>query len=228
MSVQPGLGGAALAHPARIVILRHAEKRDHLQLCAVGVERADALAREYLGKGAASNAVLGADPPAAFYSVTLHTLETLAPAAASWGMPQITYAPTAAVLGIEKDAEINRTTQSAVQAIMGDPAYAGRTVVMAWEHRHIADRRMEASFPGQAVTLRQLLHLGRIPGVPAQWEKGNYDYFWIVTYADPVSDVPTGFQMVRQRLGGVAGRVPENRWGVSQKLPGECVREDVP
>lgn len=81
-----------VAHPARIVILRHAEKNDHLALCPIGLVRASALARRYLGRAASSRAVLQGAVPAAFYSVTLHALETIAPSVASWDVPQLTYA----------------------------------------------------------------------------------------------------------------------------------------
>ena len=47
--------GAALATPARIIILRHGEKADKWKLCGVGQERADALAANYLGRGAAKS-----------------------------------------------------------------------------------------------------------------------------------------------------------------------------
>ena len=32
----------------------------------------------------------------------------------------------------------------------------GKTVVMAWEHHHIADAKLEKEFPDAPVTLRQL------------------------------------------------------------------------
>ena len=43
---------SVLATPARIIILRHGEKADKWDLCDVGQERADALAANYLGRGA--------------------------------------------------------------------------------------------------------------------------------------------------------------------------------
>ncbi len=211
----------AAAHPARIVILRHAEKNDHVALCPTGIARASALATHYLGRAASNQDVLAGAAPAAFYSVTLHTLETLAPSAASWGMPQLTYAmmPDHDLPRDAEDVLLNRATRNAAHAIMSDPSFAGRTVVMAWEHRHIADPRVAARFPDQAVTLRQLLHLDRLPGTATEWRKENFDYFWIIDYADPHSDRPTRFRMLPQRFTGRAAGLPANAWGESDGLP---------
>ena len=74
---------------------------------------------------------------------------------------------------------------------------AGKTVVMVWEHDHIADAKLEKKFSGEAVTLRQLLHLDTLKGVPDTWPSGNYDYFWIVDF-DRGASAPTGFRMVKQ------------------------------
>ena len=42
----------AEAQPSRIIILRHAEKLNAYALCDLGRERADALAKQFLGQGA--------------------------------------------------------------------------------------------------------------------------------------------------------------------------------
>lgn len=219
---------AATAHPARIIILRHAEKLDALQLCGIGQQRAAALAQQYLGKNATESLMVNG-PPAAFYSTTLHTLETLVPSVQSWRMSQRTYA-SAAPPGMpqqEKDAVLNRATRRAVAEIMSDPSFTGRTVVMAWEHRHIADQRMEAKYPGQIVTLRQALHLHTLVDVPTQWSKGNFDYFWIVDFADAKSDRPTGFRMLLQQFTGQYAALPQNLWNTPERLaPGRCLQDD--
>ena len=79
--------GSAVAAPARIIILRHGEKADAWKLCGVGQQRADALATNYLGRGAKSSLFGSGEEPAAFFAITLHTLELASPAAASWGKP---------------------------------------------------------------------------------------------------------------------------------------------
>jgi hypothetical protein len=43
---------------------------------------------------------------------------------------------------------------------MVDSRWQGKTVVMVWEHKHIANKKLEHSFPREAVTLRQLLKTG--------------------------------------------------------------------
>src|SRR5581483_6059393 len=50
------------------------------------------------------------------------------------------------------------TTREAVHEIMTDSRWDGKTVVMVWEHHHIADSVLENAFT-ERVTLRQLLHL---------------------------------------------------------------------
>ncbi len=223
----PGNDGQAVAHPARIIILRHAEKRDGSRLCRIGLARADALAAQYLGRQAPGTALLRSTPPAAFYSVTFHTLETLAPSAASWGMSQRIYTAMPPLADADKNAALNQATQNAVRDIMSDPSFAGRTVVIAWEHQHIADPRMEARYPGQSVTLRQLLHLASLPGVPERWASKNFDFFWVVDYADSHSEAPTGFRMVMQRFAGNDAVLPENAWGVADGLPSNRCRGDL-
>jgi hypothetical protein len=91
---------------------------------------------------------------------------------------------------------------------------------MTWEHDHIADEKLETSFPNEKVTLRQLLNLDTIANVPKTWPGSNYDYFWIVDYAG--SDRPTRFQMSKQSFTAPFQKVPSNDWGTPHKLPKSC------
>jgi hypothetical protein len=210
----------AFATPARIIILRHGEKAGAWKLCGVGQARADALAATYLGRNAAQSLFAPGEEPAAFLAITLHTLELAAPAAGTWSMPLTLYA---APPGREKKARevtINRRTQEAAAALLGNPAWQGKTVVVVWEHDHIADAKLEHAFPGEAVTLRQLLHLDTLKDVPETWPSGNYDYFWIVDYAGG-STTPTGFRMVKQAFGGRYAKLPSNDWGAPNGLTSE-------
>ena len=75
----------------RIIILRHAEKLNAHELCAVGAERAQALAKQFLGRGAAHSLFRDQDAPAAFLAITLHTIETISPVAQTWGLPVTAY-----------------------------------------------------------------------------------------------------------------------------------------
>ena len=45
----------AVAQPARIIIARHAEKLDPYALCEMGTQRSQALAEQYLGRGASQS-----------------------------------------------------------------------------------------------------------------------------------------------------------------------------
>jgi hypothetical protein len=209
---------AALAAPSRLVILRHGEKANAWKLCSVGAARGQALAEFYLGRDAKHSLFKNGEAPSSILAITLHTLEVAAPAAASWGLPVTLFA----VLPGEKsadalpDAALNRRTREAAQAVLSSPHHAGKTVVMVWEHRHIANAKLEKHHAGEAVTLRQLLGLDKVPGVPESWPTSNYDYFWIVDYDG--SGKPTSFNMVRQDFGGAYAGVPANDWGAPDGL----------
>jgi hypothetical protein len=208
---------AAFAAPSRIIILRHGEKEDAWRLCGVGEQRAQALAANYLGGNAANSLFASGEKPAAFLAITLHTLELAAPAAATWSLPLTLYAAPPADDKNKFVATANQRTQEAVADLMSSPAWQGKTVVMVWEHKHIANAKLERSFPGEKVTLRQLLHLDTLKDVPETWPDGTYDYFWIVDF-DQGANKPTGFRMVKQAFGGAFAGVPQNDWGAPDGL----------
>ena len=191
------LSSSAFAEPARIIILRHAEKLNKHELCEIGSRRAEALAGQFLGKGAAQSLFAAGEKPAAILAVTIHSLETISPTAQSWELPAIVYSVLPSDDKDLKDVELNRRTREAAQDALTDPRYAGKTIVMSWEHKHIADAKLEAKFPNEQVTLRQLLHLEKFADAPKDWPEGNYDYFWIVDFT-PGKPAPTGFHMVRE------------------------------
>ena len=58
------------------------------------------------------------------------------------------------------------------------------------EHKHIANEKLEQEFSGTDVTLRQLLNLDKLSGVPTTWPGSNFDYFWIVDYGNPARRSP--------------------------------------
>jgi hypothetical protein len=208
---------AALAAPSRIIILRHGEKADDWKLCEVGQQRAKALALNYLGKDAAKSLFPDGEEPAFFFAITLHTLELATPAVNSWSKPLILYS---VVPGNDRDAfvkSLNRRTQEAARNILSNPALKGKTVVMVWEHEHIANEKLEAKFEGQAVTLRQLFKLDILPGVPKTWPDETFDYFWIVDFPEN-SNVPSRFAMQKQDFGKSFPLVPSNDWGASDGL----------
>jgi hypothetical protein len=223
---------AAFPAPARIIILRHGENADDWKLCTTGQQRAKALALNYLGKDAAKSLFAGGDEPAFFFAITLHTLELATPAVESWAKPIILFSvvPESGLSNDDLTKALNRRTQEAARNILNNPALKGKTVVMVWEHHHIADKDLEAKFDSEAVTLRQLLKLDILPGVPATWPSDNYDYFWIVDFP-PNSNVPSKFSMQKQEFGASFPNVPANDWGSPNGLPPSsgCVSEtDAP
>jgi hypothetical protein len=207
----------ALAEPARIIILRHGEKAGAWKLCGVGQARADALAATYLGRNAAQSLFAAGEEPAAFLAITLHTLELAAPAAATWDLPVTMFSVLPQKGADVFDKAFDRRTQEAAAELLANPAWQGKTVVMVWEHKHIANAKLVAKSPGEAVTLRQLLQLDRLKDVPETWPSGNYDYFWIVDYAGG-SGTPTGFRMVKQAFEGRYSKLPANDWGAPNGL----------
>jgi hypothetical protein len=207
------LPAPALAEPARIIIMRHAEKLTPYALCDLGAQRGLALVSQFLGRGATQSLFEAGEKPDAILAITLHPIETITPTAQSWKLPVIAYTvvPGEDEDDTAKEIDINRRTQEAAHDVLTDPRYAGKTIVMTWEHKHIANSKLEKANPGEQVTLRQLLHLDQIAGVPKSWSDSNYDFFWIVDYA-PGKPIPTAFRVVRQAFSAPFDKLPANEW----------------
>ena len=217
----------AQAVPRRIILLRHGEKANAYALCSVGQQRAIALRDTYLGRNTRNGSLLEGQTPAAFLAITLHTQETTAPSATSWGLPVHSYAVVPTGLGkTQLMAELTRATQTAAANVLENPAWDGRTLVMTWEHKHIANKGLERQNPGEKVTLRQLLNLDQVAGVPATWPGSNYDYFWVIDYDDRSSTVPTAFVMVKQNYPAPFRSLPHNSWDtpLPSNFPASCRR----
>ena len=122
-------------------------------------------------------------------------------------MPVTTFS-SVSLPGIDLTPQFNLRTQQAAGALLNDPRYQGKTVVMVWEHRHIANRELELKFPDQKVSLRQLFNLDKLKDVPETWPGQNYDYFWIVEFGNQATDVPTSFRSVRQQFTAQYAKVP--------------------
>lgn len=217
----------AQAVPRRIILLRHGEKANAYALCSVGQQRAIALRDTYLGRSASNDSLLEGQTPAAFLAITLHTQETTAPSATSWGLPVRSYGEVSTGAGkTQLMAELARATQTAAADVLENPAWDGRTVVMTWEHKHIANKDLERQNRGEQVTLRQLLNLDQVAGVPAKWPGTNYDYFWVIDYDDRNSTVPTAFEMVKQNYPAPFNSLPHNDWDtpLPSNFPASCLR----
>jgi hypothetical protein len=181
------------------------------------MQRTQALVAQYLGRGARHSLFGAGRGPEAMLAITLHTIETVTPVAQSWNMPVTAYKvyPSSGDKDAAEEAEENRRTQQAAYDVLTDPRYSGKTVVMVWEHKRIASAKLEAKYPSEQVTLRQLLHLDQLSGVPKSWPDQTYDYFWIVNYA-PGQNVPVSFRMLRQVFAAPFGNLPANPWGKSE------------
>jgi hypothetical protein len=213
------LAQTAAAAPARLIILRHGEKADAWKLCEIGEQRAKALALTYLGKNATKSLFAAGEEPAFFFAITLHTLELASPSVASWNKPLILYSVVPET-GQSKDdftKALNQRTQEAARGLLDNPALKGKTVVVVWEHKHIANAKIDEKFEREGVTLRQLLNLDILPGVPDTWPDETYDYFWIVDFPDN-SNVPNKFTMMKQEFGTSFPRVPANDWDTPDGL----------
>ncbi|MCK0208340.1 histidine phosphatase family protein [Starkeya koreensis] len=214
----------AEAAPRRIVIVRHGEKHTPLTLCSIGRERAQALAAQYLSPTSPMS-LLRADPPAAILAMTLHTVETARPIARAWDMRLI--APPIGYVPIRNNryfnAKLNTVNQRVARDLLTNPRWQGKTVLMVWEHFHIASAALEAEFAGEPITLRQLFHLDKVRGVaggvPMTWPDSNYNFFWILTYDRPEDTVPSRFEVVRQYFAEPFANLPSNDWNAPEPLP---------
>lgn len=218
-------GPSVRAVPRRIILLRHGEKANSHALCGIGLRRAIALRQHYLGQNATDQSLLEGQAPAAIFAITLHTLETAGHTAVSWALPIKTYAAMPGENGMTKISEKNSATQAAAADVLGNPRWHDRIVLMFWEHHHIASPRLERLYSGQKVTLRQLLNIDQLEGVPEKWND-NYDYFWIIDYDPNDSEAPSRFQMVKQVYPSPFNKLPHNEWGedLPKDYPSTCMR----
>ncbi|MFG1478198.1 histidine phosphatase family protein [Xanthobacter sp. V4C-4] len=233
----------AVALPGRIILLRHGEKQDAYRLCPVGLSRAQGLAAQHLGRDASASLFRPGETPKGFFAITLHTLETIAPSAASWGQPVITYAALPDASGALADTLLNAQTQQLARDLLTDPRWDGATVVVTWEHDHIAKTvsghagkdaaekaeaaAREASRSPQKLEAAVVKADGR-PEAPSTL----FDLFGLARFAEALSNWPgetydyfwiidfdpntreaSSFQKVRQVYSGPYAALPQNEWG---------------
>ena len=149
---------AAIAEPARIILLRHAEKKNSRDLCDVGKLRAQALSDQYLGKGAPGNETIygKGGRPDAFFAITAHTRETATPSAESWGMEPILF--PVPPKDPDEESDLDTQTRKAATAL-ASASYDGKIVVVVWEHKRIANKELNQD----GKTLWALLEPARSP-----------------------------------------------------------------
>jgi hypothetical protein len=152
-------GPRAAAVPAEIIILRHAEKpATGSELNERGWQRARALPDLFLR-----------DPRLLEHGHAV-AIYVGAPAKAGGSVRSIqTMEPTAQALRLTLHQEITRDEiDRLAKALLKDPAYNGKTVVVCWEHKKI---------PGM------LKALGCMTG-PDFWADEVYDRLWVLDFAD--------------------------------------------
>lgn len=212
------LAAGAFAAPKRIIILRGGETANDYQLCSIGKQRAEALKYNYLGKNAAKSLFEEGESPAYVFAITPSTAQLVSPAVTSWNKPIILYSVLPQDDAEETTKALNERTRAATANILTNPALKGKTVVMVWEHHHIADPKLDADHQREeSVTLRNLFRMDILPGVPAAWPDDNHDYFWILDFPED-SAVPSKFTMVKQEFGTSFPDVPSNEWGKPAQL----------
>jgi hypothetical protein len=118
--------------------------------------------------------------------------------------------------GEEKDSDLDEATKAAAQDVLTNPAYAGKTVVMVWEHKRIASEEHNAA----RTSLRTLLRLDQATTPPPKkWEGENYNFFWIVTYG-PGNRVTVDSSQ-HQTFSGKFAVLPDNGWGEPEQNKGK-------
>ncbi|MGQ3675894.1 hypothetical protein ACT6QH_10400 [Xanthobacter sp. TB0139] len=208
----------AWAMPARIILLRHGEKASAYRLCETGERRSDALAQQYLGKGASQSLFKPGEQPAAILAITPHTLETSSPTALSWPMPVINYSVVRGVSPRDWYGAFGPRTTQAVEDMTHSAAWKGKTVIVVWDNtRIIQEKHPHYKSADMSVTLYNLLGLHALEGVPETWSDSNYNYFWIIDL-DPETGKPLKFEMKKQVFTGAYADLPQNEWGTPNGL----------
>jgi hypothetical protein len=152
------LSTSSWSMPARVLLIRHAEKPDFksIHLSEKGYERANALSEIFEKKPELARFGLPSSLFALKYipgSNTQRCIETLVPLAKKLN------------LAIQIPFENGQTPELA-QLILTDPKYDGKTVMIAWVHSEIV-----------SLTLA----LKAQPPV-SQWNKTVFDHMWMIDY----------------------------------------------
>ncbi len=154
-------GGAkrVFAMPARVILLRHAEKPEddnNIHLSAQGKLRAHALVAFFADRLGVSTT----NPPSALFAArpsrgapSVRTQETLKPLAAALNLPILKpdHADGFAVLA---------------KHVLEDPKFDGKTVIVCWTHNELGDFARA---------------LGAKPK-PKEWSPSVYDRVWEITF----------------------------------------------
>ena len=172
LAVASLLASAAFAAPAQVIIIRHAEKPDTgPDLNDRGYQRADALVGFFENDPAATRY----GTPAAIYAMapkgdggSLRAIETVTPLAKN--------------LGLKVDADYKKDQLSqVVRDIMGNPKYAGKMVLVCWEHKVIPSLAQAFGWTS----------------APDSWAGAVFDRAWVLDFA---GDKVTAFRDVPEHV----------------------------
>ncbi|OGR76799.1 MAG: hypothetical protein A2X32_01455 [Elusimicrobia bacterium GWC2_64_44] len=157
--------------------MRHAEKpAEGPELNAQGFKRAQALVKFFT----TNPAVTKYGTPAGIYAA--------APKNEDSSIRSIqTVTPLARAIGVKVDASFTRgQTGKLVRAIMENPDYDGRLVLVCWQHERLVDAAAElAEYNNSSVTL------------PLEWDSETYDRAWVL---DLKNGRVVSFKNIPQRL----------------------------
>ncbi len=180
----------ALAAPAQVILIRHAEKPEYgNQLSERGFRRAEALVRFFRDEAAVTR--YGA--PAAIYAA--------APKHEDSSIRSIqTVQPLADALGLAPLVKFTRGQAHKLAVdIMENPAYDGRMVLVCWQHGNLSDIVLELAEYGGATQT----------ALPGEWPDKVYDRAWILDFdgggVTAFSDIP------QHLLPGDSKKLTENK-----------------
>lgn len=145
------------AKPAQVIIIRHAEKPEEGEdLSVKGLERAAALVPYFLN----TPAVLEYGKPAALYATDVQPNDTSR-------RTQETLTPLSMALGLRIKHPFTMDQYSELaKEILSNSEYAGKMVLVAWEHHNIPALAKE---------------LGVQEELP-KWKGKDFDSVWTITY----------------------------------------------
>ena len=200
------------ATPAQVVIIRHAEKlASGGEVNRQGCERAYLLPKFFLN----NSTVEQFGTPVATYAVEPNTAYSAIRAIQ-------TIAPTAQALSLQILDPATRIDYSRiVEQIMSNPAYDGKTVLMAWEHKAI---------PGLAQAFGATL-----ADYMMKWPGRVFDEAWVINFvganAPSVQIIPEGVLPSDNPEGGKNWKNPpmatNDNSGIPQQVINECVNNSA-
>jgi hypothetical protein len=159
---------SSVPRPAQIILLRHAEKpadRSNPHLSPAGVKRAEQLVSFITADPVLTRFGL---PVAIFATKTTkdddgqRTQETVAPLAKGLKLPVLT-------------PYLGKQYARLARLVLADPAYAGKTVLICWNHE----------------TIPQLAAALGVTPPPAKWKKRVFDQVYVITYHDGKATLAT-------------------------------------